>query len=181
MKLRVSSLASVEWCETKALYLMQGREVPETEEMRRGRMWHKLFGFDHDLLVNTVYRGYEIEGHIDKLIELPDGKKIVVEFKTTGEGYPSYELLRYAYTQANLYAYMIKAERYMVILFAPGDEEGMGTLWGVERMRDDFKAQAVLGRAIDLLERKVKPEPVQAKWKCLKCYFFPECKEKGVI
>jgi len=168
--IRVSTIAQQAWCEQKMLFMLQGREAPETEEEEVGRMMHSILGFNEEIPVEMDYKGYTIQGHIDRLVAYM-GNKVVYEFKTVSGTYPLKFMLAPAHIQANIYAYMAKASSYVILVY----DRGRHDFYGVHEQTNEERAIQNIQTAIDIMNGVHTLLPTFYQWKCNICSFRTFC------
>jgi len=163
--LRVSHIASMAWCQVKAKALLQGAEPPSTPRSIEGIALHEELGFNDNLPVSVDYGGYEIVGHVDRLVS-SGSRRTVFELKTSDGSYPLNFLLAPAHVQANLYAWMCGAQCYVILVYFAD----RGSFWGLSCPADAGRALEDLDKAIALYEGRSEPIPTEYAWKCSACF-----------
>jgi CRISPR-associated protein Cas4 len=168
--IRVSTIAQQAWCEQKMLFMLQGHEAPETEEEEDGRRLHNMLGFNEEIPVEIDYKGYTIQGHIDRLVKY-ENCEIVYELKTTSGAYQTKFLLAPAHIQANIYAYMVGASAYVILVY----NKARGTFYGTLEPANSERAEIALNSAIAIAKGLNQPLPTFYQWKCSICSFRDIC------
>jgi len=166
--IRVHKIATLAWCQVKAQAMLRNEyEEIETEVMVNGKKWHKRLGFDQDVLFEKEFRGYVIQGHIDRL-----EPHWVGELKIYTGRYPLNHLLAYAHLQANLYCWLADREVYIIFVAMPKRRKLL-------TFTDAFSSEKVvkaLTIAWYLKKGLIPPTPTRFKWKCATCGFAKKCK-----
>jgi len=159
--IHVSDIASLAWCQCKALAVLNGDyEPPETDEMAKGRQIHEQLGFNNQQAYRMPFGDFILEGTPDKV-----GDFYIAELKVTRGRYPLNYLLAYAHVQANLYAMLADKPLYVVVVYNVETGEKMY----FPEKADVFRAQRDLALAYALMSGVLKPIPTREPWKCRSC------------
>jgi len=161
VQIRVSEIATLSWCQKKALLLMQKKiSIKENVDTIIGRHLHNHYGFAMEIEVSRMFGDIEVIGHLDAM-----DATTVYEFKATRKGYPLRFLLSYAHRQANIYAYLFKKKYYEILVY----NRKTGKILHISERADWHKARSDIMMAIGLLKGYLKPIKTNERWKCEHC------------